>query len=135
MRILAAILFYGWSGALLVLGGLGVFTGRWELSTLFHVDLEGMGREARANLLNQYRFLKAVEFGFGLFCFLFRKEIFQVPLFHRLFVTIVFLGAAARALAIGLEGWPHWIFIVVTILEFATGFAVVLYSRKTLVRS
>ena len=134
MRILTTILFYGWSGALLVLGGLGVFTGRWEVSTLFKIDLEGMGLEAKANLLNQYRFLKAIEFGFGLFCFVFRKEIFRVPRFNRLYVSIVFLGACARALAIALEGWPHWAFIIVTILEFATGFAVVIYSRRTLER-
>jgi hypothetical protein len=135
MRILSNILFYGWAGALLVLGGLGVFTGRWELSSIFRIDLDGMGHEAKANLLNQYRFLKAIEFGFGLFCFAFRQEIFRVRLFNRLFLSIVFLGAAARALAIALEGWPHWAFILVTILEFATFFAVGLYTRKTLERS
>jgi hypothetical protein len=135
IRILSGILFYGWAGALLVLGGIGVFTGRWELAVIFHIDLERMGEEARANLLNQYRFLKGIEFGFGLFCFLFRQEIFRVPRFNRLFVAIVFFGAAARALAIALEGWPHWAFIVVTGLEFMTGFAVVIASRKTLERA
>jgi hypothetical protein len=134
MRILAKFLFYGWSGALLVLGGLGVFTGAWEIRSIFQIDLEGMGREATANLLNQYRFLKAVEFGFGLFCFVFRNEIFRLLVFNRLFVSVVFLGAAARALSIVLEGWPHWGFIGVTLLEFLTGIVVVIYSRQTVER-
>ena len=132
MRILNYLLFYGWSGALLVLGGLGVFTGAWELNHIFQIDLTGMGREPIANLLNQYRFLKAIEFGFGLFCFVFRKEIFRSFVFNRLFVSIVFLGASARALSIAIEGWPHWGFIGITVLEFMTGLVVVMYSRQTM---
>jgi hypothetical protein len=134
MRILTLVLFYGWVGALLLLGGLGLFTARWEIPAIFEIDLESMSREGRANLLNQYRFLKAIEFGFGLFCFLFRRRIFSEPSFNRLFVSIVFLGAAARALAIALEGRPHWAFVLVTILEFLTGFAFLFYSRRTLAR-
>jgi hypothetical protein len=134
MKILTAILFCGWSGALLVLGGLGIFTGAWELDRIFGIDLVGMGAERTASLLNQYRFLKAIEFGFGLFCFMFWREIFQSRVFNRLFVLVVFLGAGARALSIVIEGWPHWGFTAVTILEFLTGFVVVAYSRRTLER-
>jgi hypothetical protein len=134
MTRLNYLLFYGWSGALLVLGGLGVFTGAWELKSIFQIDLAGMGREATANLLNQYRFLKAIEFGFGLFCFMFRREIFRSLVFNRLFVSIVFLGAAARALSIAVEGWPHWGFVGITVLEFLTGFVVWAYSRRTVER-
>lgn len=135
MRILSVLLFYGWSGALLVLGGAGVFTGAWELQRIFHIDLQGLGPEAAANLLNQYRFLKGIEFGIGVFCFLFRKEIFRIPRFNRLFLSIVFLGAAARALAIAIDGWPHWAFVGLTILEFVTGFVVAFHSRSTLERA
>lgn len=135
MKLLSAVLFAGWVGALVLLGGAGVFTGEWELGHVFHIDLAGMRGEAQANLLNQYRFLKAVEFGFGLFCVLFRREIFRVPLFNRLFLSIVFLGAAARALSIAVDGWPHWAFTGITVLEFLTGIVVGLHSRETLERS
>jgi len=135
MRILTAALFCGWSGAVLVLGGLGIFTGAWELERIFRIDLAGMGPVATANLLNQYRFLKAIEFGFGLFCFVFWREIFRSRVFNRLFVTVVFLGAAARALSIVIEGLPHWGFVGITLLEFLTGFVVVAYSRRTVERS
>jgi hypothetical protein len=132
MRILALVLFYGWSGALLLLGGAGIFTGRWEVETIFRIPLSALGEEGTANLLNQYRFLKAVEFGFGLFCFVFKNEIFTERVFNRLYLSIVFLGAAARALSLMLEGLPHWGFTFITGLEFLTFFVVAAYSRRTL---
>lgn len=131
MKSLSALLFAGWVGALVLLGAAGIFAGEWELRHIFKIDLAGMSREAQGNLLNQYRFLKAIEFGFGLFCVLFRHEILKVHLFNRLFLSIVFLGAAARALSIALDGWPHWAFTGITILEFLTGIVVLLHSRNT----
>jgi hypothetical protein len=135
MKLLSAVLFAGWVGALVLLGAAGIFTGEWELRHIFRIDLAGMGGEAQANLLNQYRFLKAVEFGFGLFCVVFRREIFRVPLFNRLFLSIVCLGAAARALSVAVDGWPHWGFTGVTVLEFLTFVVVGLHSRETLERT
>lgn len=132
MRFLSALLFAGWVAALVLLGFAGIFTGRWELQHIFKIDLAGMTREAQGNLLNQYRFLKAIEFGFGVFCVLYRREILKVRLFNRLFLSIVFLGAAARALSVAVDGWPHWAFTGITILEFLTGIVVFLHSRKTL---
>jgi hypothetical protein len=132
MRFFSKLLFFGWVAALVVLGGLGIFTGKWELATIFRIDLAGMSHEAQDNLLNQYRFLKAVEFGFGLFCVLFRREIYRNPLYNRLFLSIVFLGAAARALSIVVDGWPHWAFTAITVLEFLTFIVVALDTRRTL---
>jgi len=135
MKVLNAVLFAGWVGALVLLGGAGIFTGKWELQRIFRIDLSSMSPVAQANLLNQYRFLKAVESGFGLFCVLYRREIYRVPAFNRLFLSIVFLGAAARALAIALNGRPHWAFTGITVLEFLTGIVVAAYSRRTLERA
>ena len=132
MRGLAILMFYGWSGALLVLGALGIFTGRWELETIFRLDLVQLSQERTATLLNQYRFLKAIEFGFGLFCFAFRTEIFTVRAFNRLFLAIVFLSSSARGLSMRLEGPPHWALTGITLLEFATGFVIAGYTRRSL---
>ena len=132
MKSFNNLFFFGWVGALILMGGVGVFAGKWELATAFRVDLAGMSREARDNLLNQYRYLAAVEFGFGLFCVRCRREIYKNPLFNRLFLSIVFLGAAARALSIAVDGWPHWAFTAITVLEFLTFIVVALYSRRTL---
>lgn len=135
MRALAILMFYGWSGALLVLGAVGIFTGRWELETIFALDVAQLSDERTATLLNQYRFLKAIEFGFGLFCFAFRKEIFTVRRFNRLFLAIVFLSSSARALSMILEGLPHWGLTGITVLEFATGFVIAGHTRRSLRQS
>lgn len=135
MRLLTALLFWTWVGALVLLGGSGIFTGEWELRLVYGIDLASMSPMEQAGLLNQFRFLKAVEFGFGFFCILFRREIRRVPLFNRLFLSIVFLGASARALAIALDGWPHWTFTGITLLELLTGIVLALDSRRTLERA
>ncbi len=135
MRVLSLILFTGWAGALLLLGGAGLFTGAWELRSIFHIDLANLDTEGRGNLLNQYRFLKAIEFGFGAFCFMFRDRIFRVPAYNRLFLSIVFLGATARALSIALEGRPHWAFVGITVLEFLTGVVILIHTRHTMERT
>ena len=135
MKLLCNILFFSLVGALVLLGGLGIFTGAWELQNVYQLPLAGMSRESRANLLNQYGYLKALELGFGLFSLLFRREIFTVPAFNRLFLAVVFAGVAARGLAIAANGWPHWSFIGITVFELAAGIVVALYSRSTLERS
>ena len=132
MKFFSNLLFFGWVGALVLLGGLGIFTGKWELETIFRIDLGRMSHEAQDSLLNQYRFLKAVEFGFGVFCVLFRREIYRDLRYNRLFLSVVFLGAAARVLSIAVDGWPHWAFTGVTVLEILTFLVVALYSRRTL---
>jgi Domain of unknown function (DUF4345) len=132
MRLLNVLLFFGWVGTLVLVGASGIFIARWELATVFHVDLGAMSDEARSTLINQYRFLKALEFGFGIFCVLFRREIYKDPRFNRLFLSVVLLGVGARVLSMAVDGWPHWAFIVLTILELLTFVVVALYSRQTL---
>ena len=134
MKLLAYTLFYGWAGALLILGGAGIVTGRWELQQFFHLDFSAMSDSARGTFLNQYRFLKSIEFGFGLFCFVFRREIFSVRLFNRLFLTIVFAGVAARLLSMVVDAWPHVAMVSVTALEIATGVVILIYTRTTVER-
>ncbi|MGH9237099.1 MAG: DUF4345 family protein [Vicinamibacterales bacterium] len=131
MKALAILLFYGWSGALLLLGAVGMFNGRWEIERIFALDLDALGQERTATLLNQYRFLKAVEFGFGLFCFIFKDEIFTRRVFNRLFLWVVFLGAGARALSLLLEGLPHWSLTGITVLEFVSGIVIALHTRRS----
>lgn len=130
MKLLTAILFVGWSGALLLLGGVGVFTARWELERIFQVDLQGMGPAAAAGLLNQYRFLKALEFAVGFLCLTYWREIFRLPAVNRLFVWVVGLGAAARVLSLLFDGMPQPPYVGVTVFEVLTFLVVLAYSRR-----
>lgn len=131
MKALAILLFYAWSGALVLLGAAGIVNGRWEIERIYAVDLGSLGQERTATLLNQYRFLKAAEFGFGLFCFVFRDEIFTRRVFNRLFLWVVFVGAGARALSMMIEGLPHWSMTGVTVFEFAAGIVIALHTRRS----
>lgn len=72
-----------------------------------------MPDSTRIDLLSQYRFLRALEFGFGLFAILFRKEIFSDKKFNALFLIIMGSGVLARAVSIVVDGSPsapNWFF-------------------------
>ena len=131
MRLLTLVCFYGYVAVLVGAGGSGIFIAEWELQTIFHLDLGTLDDQVQATILNQYRFLKSMELGFGLFCIVFRKEIFAAPLFLRLFLIILFVGVGARALSVVLDGVPHWAYVSFVILEFITGVLVFVYSRQT----
>lgn len=128
MRRLGPWLFYGLTVALVVLGGAGIFTGGWELERVYGVDLDALGPEA-PGLLNQYRYLKAIELGFGAFCVVFRKQILQSTPFNRLFVWVVFAGVAARVFSMVVDGPPRWGFVGIAAFELAAGVAVWLCVR------
>ena len=120
---------------LLVVRESGIFIAEWELHHIFHIDLQALAEEQRASILNQYRFSKGIELGFGLFCVTFRKEILEAVRFRRLFLIMLFIGVAARTLSIMIDSVPHRAFIGFTIAEFITGALVFLYARQTLIRS
>jgi hypothetical protein len=132
MTLLTRILFWGYALMLVGVGASGIFIADWELSRIFQVPLSDMGALQRATILNQYRFLKSIEFAFGLFSLLYREEIFRVAKFNRLFLIGVFAGVGARSLAIVLDGVPHWAFLAFLALELATGVLVLIQSRSSL---
>lgn len=99
-----------------------------ELTRVFHVPLASYPRDVQSTLLNQYRFLKAMELGFGVFSVVLHREIFAVPRFHVLFLVVLFAGAAACLLSRAVDGRPHAAFISFTVLELATGLLVLLAS-------
>ena len=129
--------FYSYAWFLVTAGGiLGLFVPRWGplefevyARAIFQADFTP---EVMASALNQYRFMKSVEFGFGLFALLFRKEIYTVPKFNRFFLGIVFLGATMRVLSMVVDGRPHKAYIFFAALEFTIGIIILVYSRFTL---
>lgn len=126
------VLFWGYVLMLLGVGGSGIVIAEWELTHIFAVRLDDMDKLARATILNQYRFLKSVEFAFGLFAAWCSWEIFCVHKYNRIFLIGLFGGVAARTLAIALDGVPHWAFLVFLALELVTGVLVLIESKKTL---
>lgn len=130
MRTLALVLFYGYATMLVGVGATGIVTAEWELRTVFRLPVDTYDAMTQATLLNQYRFLKAVELSCGAYLFLFRRSIFREPTHHGLFLLIVFGGVAARVLSMVVDGRPAWPFYAFTGAELATGGLVFVYVRR-----
>lgn len=131
-RVPALVFFFGYAAMLLGVGLAGVFIAPYELSRIFHVDAADMSRLDRATLLNQYRFLKALELGLGLFCVLFWRRIFAERSFNDFFLFFVLAGAAARILSLAMDGPARWPFVVFLLLELATAAVVFTHTRPLL---
>jgi uncharacterized protein DUF4345 len=134
------VAFFSYATFLIVSGGvLGLLVPRWGpldfevyARAIFRLDVSS---EVMASTLNQYRFMKSAEFGFGLFAVLFRREIFTIPRFNYFFLGILFLGAFERGLSMLVDGRPHGAYIGFAIAETVIGLVILLHSRRTLARA
>jgi Domain of unknown function (DUF4345) len=127
----ASVLQFVYSTALVVVGAVGIFTPHWEFPTLYGIDPSGWSHDSQANLLNQYRFLKAVELGAGLFCFANRPSILDGGRASLLFLSFVGLGVFARALAWIADGRPSALFIGFLLFEVLLFVVVALHLRTS----
>ncbi|WP_233858108.1 DUF4345 domain-containing protein [Paraburkholderia sp. HD33-4] len=124
MERLARICFWGYMLMLLGIGGSGIFIAAWELPHIFEVRLDSIQELHRATFLSQYRFLKGLELGFGVFCWAFRNEIFLPLTASRVFLGGLCAGVTARVLSFIVDGMPTKTFIAFCVLEAVTGFLV-----------
>lgn len=136
LKWLGLLSFYGYIAALFILGIAGLAVPGWELRILYQLDLSALGLAsgAKAILLHQYRFLKAIAVGYGLFALVFRREIFRSAVFNRVFLAILFGGAAGRTLSLIIDGRAHWGLVSFTVSEYIFGVLIFAYSRSTLER-
>jgi len=128
VRAAAQVFFWGYTAMLLGVGASGVFVAHWELVTVFSMPLIE-GTTVAATILNQYRFLKAMEFAFGLFCAIWHRDIFRNTREHRVFLGGVFAGVAARLLGLAHDGMPRIAFVIFAALELITGLLVWFSAR------
>lgn len=132
MKILAYGLFYAYVGPLIIAGAWGIVGARLDQWWLIGLSLDGLEPVTVASLLSQYRFLRAVERGFGLFALIYRTEIFAIPAYNRLFLTIMTLGVLTRVFSLAVDGLPRPVFFVFLLTEAAGVVAIYAYSRRTL---
>jgi hypothetical protein len=133
MARVTQVFFWGYALMLVGVGASGILIAPWELARVFGVDLSAMGEQERATLLNQYRFLKAVELAFGLFCVCYRREISRRGRALRVFLAGLSAGVIARMGSWLADGTPRAVFLVLMMLELATGVLVWHASRRTAV--
>jgi len=132
VRLLARLFFWGYALMLVGVGASGALMAPWELRTVFDVPLDGFADPVQATLLNQYRFLKAIELAFGIFCLVYRREIFDRTSAHRVFLAGLFAGVAARLGSWLIDGTPKPVFLLFAALELVTGLLVwlVVYRQR-----
>ncbi len=130
MRWLSYFFFYTYIGLVLLAGFWGAFVyPRLDHLWLFDLDPNTLPEQTRINMLSQYRFLRALELGYGLFAILFTKEIFTEKKFNALFLLIMFSGVLARVVSIFVEGSPSELFYFFLIYEMIGVAVIFLYSR------
>lgn len=130
MKFTAYFFFYGYIGLVMLAGFWGAFLGAdFDHQLLFNLDTGSLESDTRTNLLSQYRFLRAIEFGYGLFAILFTKEIFSLKKFNRLYLAIMFAGVLARTVSIVDDGSPSALFYFFLIFEFIGVVVIYLYFQ------
>lgn len=133
-KVLNAVSFVGYVGAVFVFGLTGLLFPQLDLKLLIGFDfgLVGPSYEAMTDILHPYRFLKALNVGFGVFAILFIKEIYTIPRFNYYFLGVILAGALARVLSLVVDGVPNMMLVWFTMLEFFFVLSMFGYSRFTL---
>lgn len=111
LSVAALVLFYAYVLTLIAAGVWGVFGARLDFPDFMRQEVSDLDADAVNSMLSQYRFLRAIEAGFGVFALRFRREIFTDPTFNRLFLGWMGFGILARLVGLGLEGWPQVVMI------------------------
>lgn len=131
MKELNWFFFYTYVGLIIIAGFWGAFISpKFDFHILFALDLASLNNYERINLISQYRFLRAIEFCFGLFSILFTREIFNTRKFNYLFLCIMCSGVLARIFSLFAEGTPSPLALFFLIYEFIGLIIIYLYSHS-----
>lgn len=131
MRLANYFFYYSYVGLVAVAGFWGAFVHpEFDFRLLFKLETETLPDFQRINLLSQYRFLRAIELGFGLFAILFVKSIFSKKPLNRLFIFIMSTGVMARIISIVADGVPSGLMLLFLAWELAGVVIISIYSRN-----
>lgn len=129
MRKISYFFFYTYIGLVVLAGFWGAFIyPSWDFEMMFNLDLSYLQDFERINLLSQYRFLRALELGFGLFALIFVKAIFSDFKFNRLFIVIMGLGILARIFSWIFDGTPSYLTMFFMFYEALGWILIFIYS-------
>ena len=123
--------YYTYIGLVMVAGFWGAFLNPYfDFRLLFNFELNNLPDFQRINMLSQYRFLRAIELGFGIFSLLFVKNIFSEIKFNRLFIFIMGAGVLSRITSIVIDGSPSGLMYFFLGFEMVGLTVIYFYSRK-----
>jgi hypothetical protein len=135
MKTISYFFFYGYILLVIAAGFWGAFINpAFDHKLLFDLDVNTLNDYTRINMLSQFRFLRALELGFGIFSILFVKEIFSQQNLNRLFLITMTLGVLGRLLSIIADGWPSMLMLTFMGFELVGVIAISFYSKKIIPR-
>lgn len=114
---LTRALLYVYIAVFVVSGAGSVLFAGPEMHIFFGLEPGALEGRAGASLLNQYRFLRAVELGFGLMLWVLRDRLFVDRAIRNVFLIAFFAIPVARAVSIALDGMPRWPFLALMVIE------------------
>lgn len=97
---------------LLIAGGACILFAETELRRGFSIDLNRPDAQQGATILNQYRFLKGIEFASGVICIAPRREIFSAIEPAKAFLLVVFAGVCEQSFSVIVDGTPSLPFLL-----------------------
>ena len=131
MKFASHFFFYTYIGAVVLAGFWGAFINPvFDFRFLFGMEISDLPDTHRINLLSQYRFLRALELGFGIFSLVFKASIFSDYKYNTLFLTIMSSGILARLASIVADGMPNNLTFFFMSYEFIGLIVIYLYTKK-----
>src|SRR5690606_19110609 len=131
MKFLNYTFFYTYIGLILLAGFWGAFLyPNLDFYYLFEMEVNVLPEYSKINMLSQYRFLRALELGYGLFAVFFFKEIFSLKKYNNLFLSIMGLGILSRGISWIIDGMPSKLFLFFLAYEAVGWVVIFVYSRK-----
>lgn len=124
-----AELVFGLYALVFIVSGIGsIVFARAEMSLFF--DMSPGDDAAWASLLNQYRFLRAIEVGFGLVMWMQRRAFFTDATARRVLLPVLYLIPCARGVGLFVDGWPSWPWVALMIVELGLAVWFTLVTRR-----
>jgi hypothetical protein len=115
--------------AIFVLSGAASLLGaHLELRPLFGLDADALSPDTRGGLLAQYRFLRAMEVGFGLY--MWRAAASLTPTARLDVLLVLWLAPASRLIARVADGDPAWGWSALTVAELLLAAALTVGTRS-----
>ena len=135
MKFISHFFFYTYVGLVILAGFWGAFVNPYyDFRLLFNADVHALPDSFRINLLSQYRFLRAIELGFGIFSMLFVRQIFTITKYNNLFLTIMCCGILGRVFSVLFDGQPlplTWFFLLYELTGLVFIFIYTKYNNPT----
>ena len=136
MRSANYFFYYTYIGLVIAAGFWGAFINPYfDYRLLFDFETQSLPDFQRINMMSQYRFLRAIELGFGLFSILFIKNVFSEKKFNQLFIFIMSAGVLSRITSIVMDGSPNFLMYFFLGFELIGVLVIYFYSLKLIAQN